>query len=324
MSNIPLVILTGHRKSGTSVFHRLFDGVNGINLYPTDLSVLYAYFPCFTLNGNITNNELKIRLIQVVKKSLGFVSADNASAIDIEKFVEIFKLEIDSINLRDKMDVILSIYNAWNKYNNKAVDSYPFIFKETSQSIYFKDYLDKFPKLKMISIVRDPRDNYAAINAGAADYYSKFGEDDISILGSHINRARMDLLSAKINRENYPESFLAIRFEDLVNDTETVMKNISEFLNIEFSVNMLTPETYGVPYRGNNFDGNKFNGLSNKNIGTWSNRVPDSSVKVIEYWIGDIMKYWGYGLDFCYSDSQSEFLSFYERYNCKYFYHDSF
>ena len=43
-----LFILTGHRKSGTSMFHRLFDGHPDINLYPVDLSILYAYFPCFT------------------------------------------------------------------------------------------------------------------------------------------------------------------------------------------------------------------------------------------------------------------------------------
>ena len=63
----PLVILTGHRKSGTSMFHRLFDGVDGVNLYPPDISILYAYFPYFTSRNSISDNELRNRLVCVVR-----------------------------------------------------------------------------------------------------------------------------------------------------------------------------------------------------------------------------------------------------------------
>jgi len=320
----PLVILTGHRKSGTSMFHRLFDGVDGVNLYPPDISILYAYFPYFTSRNSISDSELRDRLVCVVRESIDRILIHNPSAVNIEKFLSIFKIEICNIDLRDKSDVIFSIYNAWIKYQDVGVRSVPFLVKETSQSIFFEQYLNMFPKLKMISLIRDPRDNYAAINAGVDKYYSKMGENAFKSLSSLINRARMDLLSSKINQKKYPESFLAIQFEDLVSDTQTVMNRVANFLEIEFSPAMLKPETNGKIYTGNNFEGSKFSGVSSKNVGMWKERITIESVKTIEYWMGDIMNYWGYTSEFNLTDSQIEFSKFYEKYNCEYFYHDSF
>jgi len=321
---LPLVILTGHRKSGTSVFHRLFDGVNGVNLYPTDLTVLYAYFSCFTLKKNVSNNELKERLLHVVKSSMEYSAKQGLDLTSKNHFLNVFESEIQKIDITNKSDVINSICNSWLKSKEVESKTDPLIVKETSQAIFFEDYIKEFPQLKMISLIRDPRDNYAAISAGVDQYYSKFGENDLGALSSHINRARMDLTSAKINQENYPNSFMAIRFEDLVRDTKTTMKNVSNFLNIDFEDNMLSPNISGKSYNGNSFEGKVFSGISSQNIGKWKERISIEQAKVIEYWMADVMSFWHYNLEFSCASSQIEFSKFYEKYNCKYFYHDSF
>ena len=82
---LPLIILTGHRKSGTSLFHRLFDGLDGINLYPTDLSMLYAYFPCFTGRKDITDAELRARLLHVLDQSISYICKQNSSVVKNKK-----------------------------------------------------------------------------------------------------------------------------------------------------------------------------------------------------------------------------------------------
>jgi len=321
---LPLVILTGHRKSGTSVFHRLFDGVDGVDLYPTDLTVLYAYFSCFTSKKRITDNELKERLVYVLEKSMEYASSHGLDAKSKDSFLNIFKNKIHTIDVKSKSSVILEICNSWLESKGAESSGKPFMVKETSQAIFFEDYIQDFPQLKMISLVRDPRDNFAAINAGIDGYYSKFGEGNLGSLSSHINRARMDLLSARINQEKYPNSFMAIKFEDLATDTESIMKKISEFLNTDFENNMLFPDVSGKPYRGNSFEGEIFSGVSSQNVGKWKTRITVESAKVIEYWMADVMNFWNYDLEFSQASSQIEFSKFYEKYNCKYFYHDKF
>ncbi len=319
------VILTGHRKSGTSVFHRLFDNIDNINLYPVDISILYAYFPCFTGNAEYCEAELRSRAIQVFRKSLGFVNDENSVVkLDLDDLVDIFSEKIMTKDLRDKSEMILAVYETWASYQKIQTTSLPFVFKETSQAIFFKYFKEKFPKLKMISLIRDPRDNYAALSVGVDKYYSKFGEESIDVLASLINRVRMDLMAAKKNQQLYPESFLAIRFEDLMAEPEKVMRKVAAFLGIEYVDSMLTPTIMGQPYRGNSHEGKVFSGLSAQNVGSWNQRISDNEAMIIEYWLADVMDYWDYDVKFNFEDSQSSFTEFYEMYNCKYFYHDGF
>jgi hypothetical protein len=323
-SSNPLIIVTGHRKAGTSLLHRLFDGVPGLNVYPSDMSILYAYFPCFTANASLTNTELESRLCLVVKNSLDYMSQHNEVAFDVDKFLNIMKSKIINTDLRSKFEVVMMIRQSWLDYQELEVGALPFLFKETSQSVFFEKYLAMFPNLKMISIIRDPRDNFAAINEGIRGYYSHLGEGDMESLSSLINRARMDMISAKINQKKHPKAFLAIRFEDLVVDPRSTMQAVSSFLNMKFDEKMLIPTALGNPYKGNSYGDNKSSNISSEKIGNWKSRIPASSAKIIEYWLAKEMKDWSYKTDFSLEQSQLEFSSFYEWYNCKYFYNDSY
>jgi hypothetical protein len=134
----------------------------------------------------------------------------------------------------------------------------------------------------------------------------------------------MDMLSATMNQEKYPESFLAIKFEDLVSSPECVLKSISKFLGIEFDPVMLVPSVFGVGYSGNSHDANSIIGVSSSKVGAWRSRVSERSIKIIEYWLAKEMDVWGYQLEFSEAQSHKEFSSFYEQYNSRYFYSDSF
>ncbi len=323
-TQLPLVILTGHRKSGTSLFHRLFDGHPGITLYPVDISLLYAYFPCFTDKYSHDNEVLKERLLHVINKSFSSIKNNQSMATSYKTFIEILHQSMDKINLTDMASVIQAVTEAWSQHLGKNINSQPFIFKETSQSIFFNEFKNSFPALKMISIIRDPRDNFAAIHSGIDQYYSTLGEDALASISSHINRARMDLISTKSNMQNHPESFLAIKFEDLVTRPEDIMKQVAKFLNIDFDQGLISPEIAGEHYHGNSHEGKIFSGISSENVGSWKTRIPEQYTKIIEYWMQDAMKIWQYKFQFSEESSQQEFAKFYSQYNCKYFYHDSF
>jgi len=320
-----LIILTGHRKSGTTMLHSLFDQHEGINLYPVDISILYAYFPVFTNNKNLSIDQLKSRLNHVIQNSL---KRNISNYHQIEELINKYLLQlnkvINHIDLRSRADVIKGIHEAWISSQFDVDRTLPFVIKETSQSIHFEYYRNRFPDLKMVCLIRDPRDNYASIKSGIDSYYSNFGEDINTTLSSVINRVQIDFRSAWINQKEFPDSFLSIRYEDLVNDPMNYMLKISNFLGLEFSESMLIPTIMGQVYKGNNFDGKKFNSISSQQVGKWKQRIAEKEAKIIEYWLADSMKLWGYEPEYRYKDSQAAFSEFYDWYNCEYFYHDSF
>ena len=322
--NLSLIVLTGHRKSGTSLLHRLFDGHSSLNIYPVDISVLYAYFPCFTNNSKLTNKDLTERLLHVLCSTLKKYNYNNKAGITkLNLLFNYFKKEIQYIDIRRRKDVINAIASAWSLYSEKNVLDQPFLFKETTQAIFLDYFLEEYPDLKMISLIRDPRDNYAAIKSGVNKYYSNLGEDDKMSLSSILNRVRTDLKAANINQKKHKKSFIAIRFEDLVLQTEKTLKKLTNFLEIDFNEFMLKPSIMGKPYHGNSHEGKIFDGISRENVNNWKSRISAEEAKIIEYSLEDQMIEWGYELQYSQLASQRAYAKFYEWNNCKYFYHDS-
>ena len=176
----------------------------------------------------------------------------------------------------------------------------------------------------MVNLLRDPRDNYSAIKAGVQQYYSKLGEGNFEALASLINRARMDFRSGNVNAAEKPDAFCNLRFEDLVADPETAMKDLAEFLDVSFGQTLLTPTMQGKGFAGNNYDGLKFGGISTKNVGRWRDRISEKEAMIIEYWMEAEMKSAGYETVFPIKDCQTAFGEFYAWYNSKYFFRDAF
>ena len=87
-----ILFITGHRKSGTTLLGNLFDNNDFACVYPTDLSLMYAYFPSFN-NNNYTYKEKKSRIKKILIKSLSekfLVNNIKNKDFFIKKFINIF------------------------------------------------------------------------------------------------------------------------------------------------------------------------------------------------------------------------------------------
>lgn len=325
-NNMPgIIFLTGHRKSGTTMFHKLFDGHPELTMYPVDLALLYAYFPCFVAKDH-TRDELKKRLELVLRKSLGgFVNdygVDNNS-FDLEGFLDTYWNELQGKDLRSKQVVLNGLVKAWYQVTGSDV-SKDFVCKETSQAIHFDEINGAIGPCKFINLIRDPRDNYGALKAGVGNYYSKMGEGELETLASLINRARMDLLIAHRHSQDNADRFYSVRFEDITSAPEREMKKVAEFAGIDFHECLLHPTVFGKQFDGNSHEGKKFSSISNDHVGKWKDRISDFEAQVIEFWVGDAMEEWGYERYYTHSQCSESFGEFYKWYNCKYFHYDSF
>lgn len=318
------VFLTGHRKAGTTLLMSLFDGHKSAISYPSDIGLFYAYFPAF-IGKEATAQELRSRIELVLTGTLTAIKSENDQAqIDVRRVIELFWKHFADQDLRNRPAVLDALGKAWCEYSNAPLKGTTVIFKETSQAVFLEEFTQSLPSLKMIHLVRDPRDNYAALKAGVSIYYAKLGENELETLASVINRCRMDMIAARTNATLHPKSFAAARFEDLVADPKPVLETLCRFLGWEFDNAMLSPTVMGVPQAGNSHDGKAFTNISADNAGAWSKRISAEEAKVIEYWCEREMNDWGYAPAFDPAERQRAFAEFYSWYNSRYFFRDSF
>jgi len=315
-----IIFLTGHRKSGTTLLLRLFDSHPDIDVYPTDLSLFYQYFPYYT--NNYTDRQFLIKkIISILDKTINkhYLNQNLIHKDKIKILNSKLKKKLKNINLKSKKDIFNKILDHWENLNGKKLKKI-IVVKETSQSIYFDEYLKIFKNLKMINIVRDPRDNYASIKSGLKKYYSKLGIDYLQNLANVLFRSRQDLLSTHYNRKH--KNFTFINYENLVMSPEKIMRKLCLFLNIRFD-NALVNPTLGIKkFRGNNFD-YKINGINKKNRNNWKNRITAEEQHIIEFYCSDVMKMFNYKTSKNLKKLKLDFSRFNDDINSRYFFVDS-
>jgi len=317
----PLVFVCGHRKCGTTLFANLLDGHPQLAVYPFDLTLLYAYFPEY-LRAHTAPAERRARLQRIVFDELA--QRLPAQALDVAAMKERFFGGLPDDALGDPAALIGRLMALFQAVAGRA-GAKRGVFKETSIEIYAAEILDWFPDARFIQLLRDPRDNFAALAAGVDKHYSRLGEDHNRTLASLLNRARIGFQMARQNYARYGEArYHLLRYEDLAAAPEATMRGVAEFLGIDFDPCLLKPTVLGHPAGGNAFDGVASFEVSARNVGRWRERISTEDAQVIEFHLGDEMKAFGYAPAFEPAAQARAAAEFYKWQNYAYFYGDRF
>jgi hypothetical protein len=319
-----ILFIGGHRKSGTTMLSRLFDNHPQIFVAPTDINVLYAYYPEW-ISDKYTELErlsrLKLVVIQATKKALGeYVLLYDFSIELFERNFMKFLQEIDTQKIGQVLNALIETYKMMIPHGVKWL-----VLKETGSEIYAHHLFKQNGMLKFLHLVRDPRDNFAAIRAGLETHYSRFGNDYIDTLGSVLVRYSYGIKWLKHNLNIYgTDKYKILHFEKLVMETKSIMEDISRWLEIEMRGELLTPTHAGNIYSGNNYEGATFFGVDNRHIGAWRKRITNDEAAIVEFILREEMDYLGYARATDLSVGATLASDFYAAMNYKYFFADSF
>lgn len=326
-SRSPLVFVCGHRKCGTTLLVDLLDGHPQLAVYPHDLVILYAYFPEF-IRVHHEPAERRARLQRVLFANLAERLARRARlhSLDVAALERRFFEDIKDDELSDMRALIDRLMAAFQAVTGRAVQETRFgVLKETSVEIYADEIFSWFPDARFIQILRDPRDNFAALCAGIGRYYSRLGEDRNRTLASLLHRARIGFRMALRNRSEFgPTQYHILRFENLAAAPEPAMRAIADFLGVNFDASLLTPTQLGLPSGGNNFDGEAMFSISERNVGRWRERITREDAQVIEFHLAEEMMAFGYEPEFAPGEQARAAAEFYKWQNYAYYYSDRF
>jgi hypothetical protein len=321
------LFLGGHRKCGTTLLLNLFDGHDQCCVYPTDIAVLYGYYPAWTAEG-YTAEERLTRLDLVVFGTLFKIRERHRlhDVLPVEAMREHFHASLDHHRLRDIGALIRQVIDSYRFVTRQPVEARPVtVIKETSLEIYARELAESFPDARFVQPLRDPRDNLGALRAGLAKRYLQMGEGERHLLASLVHRVGVGMGLIPANRAALgTERFRTVAFEAFAADPQAVLESLCRFAGLESSPALAVPTIMGRPASGNNYDGEPFKAVTSRNVGRWRDRISDFEAQVIEFHLGALMTAHGYQLAFTSADAARAASEFYKWTNHQYFFRDAF
>ncbi len=147
-----------------------------------------------------------------------------------------------------------------------------------------------YPGLRIVHMVRDPRDRYEASLARWPDGKGRAG-------GAAARWAYSTALAERHAR-GYPDAYLIVRFEDLVRDTEGTVRAVCAFVGAPFTDDMLQMDA--APKLRRTLEASGGSGtqlLTPAYIGRYRNRVPRDELAFLQLHLGRRMRAHGYAPD---------------------------
>jgi hypothetical protein len=153
---------------------------------------------------------------------------------------------------------------------------------------YADELYAAYPGVRLIHMIRDPRDRYEASLA--------LWPDGRGRAGGAAARWRYSVALAERNRRRYGERYLVVRFEDLVLRPADVLRKVCSFLGEQFHEDMLLmSEAPSRRARMREFTGRDEGALlSRRAIGRFRGRLADDERAFLELQLRTLMCRYGY------------------------------
>jgi hypothetical protein len=149
-----------------------------------------------------------------------------------------------------------------------------------------------YPGVKVIHMVRDPRDRYQASLEKWPDGKGR--------AGGAAARWRYSVALAERNSRRYPDGYLVVRFESLVEDPEAVVRRVCAFVGEEFHPAMMAmgdaPKHRALLAEGSD-PGAPDRILSDRHVGRYRSSVSPAELAFIQLHAGRLMRTYGYAPD---------------------------
>ncbi len=205
------------------------------------------------------------------------------SSVDIDSVIERFRRGKQSHSLFDVQQALYDEYAA-EEGAEAWVSKYPALWECLDEGF---DYYDD---LKIVYNVRDARDvalSFKRSNVGR--YHPYFNAERWQ-----REQARgIDLL------EDHGANVHQMRYKDLLQDPESVVRGLCDFLDYEFEEQMLyyyeTEEAQAASESAGAFE-NLTSPIMGDNYDKFRDQLPDEEVRLVEKLAGDELRYFDYGL----------------------------
>lgn len=304
MINQPIFILGAH-KSGTSLLRSLFDGHEDVFVLPieTHFFQIMNYWITYAFLRRTTPKQLSRH--DFIRNAKGLINYSNnednpqgdgisKGIFNLERFEQYLEANLPTMGESPEQQAIyFEIYMMAVYYSIYGLELPPNkrILKKSVETAEFAlDLKAMFPDAKFIHIVRNPYSNLVSMRKfrmhnKKTRFFPWLGHDFRSLHNSSYFLYR--------NRRLIKDYHI-IRYEDLVQDPDSVITNLCQATNLEFSGKMLSPTYLGKPWSGNSTSSQVFQGISAGRLEKWKNDVSVLEINLVNKYLGHMLEEFNY------------------------------
>jgi hypothetical protein len=281
----------GQAKSGTTLLMALLDGHPKLLVLPEET----AYFP--TALNKYGGRGRRAQFDYLAKESLSRIlfggpaewEKTDYAHFAMTEFRERFeRAAFDSANAeKDLLVIMMETYAGILGVPLDAIVRW--VEKTPANRRFIPQILQRFPSVKILLTLRDPRAILAA--QIALEKTRRTREFSVYYCVSHwLQAARLAL---KTEAGELPA--LMTRYEDLVTQPEPTMRRVCEFLGIRFEREIvLTPTKLGKLWRGNSASEREFSVVTPERADSWGEELSEDEIGWVEWHCHELMEHLGY------------------------------
>ncbi len=268
--------IVGCGRSGTTLLRLILINQGDI-IIPPECNFLEKSLKHFK-NTIIINDSF-------LKKYVDFLySITSFSYLNFDKdFLYNFLKDYKPKNLYDCIELIYIAY--MKKYNKKRWgDKNPFY-------VLNLDLINNiFPDSKVIHVIRDGRDVALSYKK------TKFGPPNMFVMAKRWEKC---IKRGKEWGQKYPDRYLEVHYEKLITNTESEIKKICDFINLEYKPSMINIDSsklYNklIPSQRKEHHKNLKKSVIKNNYSKWKKEMSLEDLKTFEWVNKDILKKLGY------------------------------
>jgi hypothetical protein len=283
--------IAGQAKSGTTLVAALLDSHSELLVLPQET----AYFP--TVLRKYGGADRRTQVDYLTKESFSRVLFDGEPKwreheyknFPQQKFLEIFeRAAFDPANAkRDLLALMAESYAATLGIPSDRIKRW--IEKTPANRNHVDEIFARFPQAKLLVTLRDPR----AILATqiALEKTRKTKRFSVYYVIAHWRVAAK--LARRVRSGDVPGLF--VQFEQLVSAVSTVMKNVCDYLEVQFDPDVvLRPTKIGQPWGGNSAAQIAFSQVTAEPASRWERELSEGEIGWVEWHCRDLMPEFGY------------------------------
>ncbi|MCG5059767.1 MAG: sulfotransferase [Limnoraphis sp. WC205] len=281
MLTSPIFILGSH-KSGSSLLRSLLDDHPELFVVPIETHYFQytGYWVDYKLRPSSPKVMNKKDIIDSLTKLVHYrnVSEDPYADSIVSGLINASKFQsfIENSDWNTSSE-LFSIYMAglYLAFTGKNFDNHLRVVEKSTENAEYAILLhEMFPDSRFLHIVRNP---YAALVAirrykSVGDRYPFLKDAIFSLKNSYYHLYR---------NQTFLKNYKIVKYEDLLTFPEKIMREIADFLEIEFTEVLLQPSNFGRNWSGNSTSNTNFNQISSAPLNNWKNYINHLEISLV-------------------------------------------